>query len=158
MVGDLANGRTVKSLAYLASKFPNVQFYFISPSSLNISKNITAYLDKHEVVFAEHDDLREVASILDVIYVTRIQEERGSFLTDQELEPGRFSINQEILDIMSDEAIIMHPLPRKNEIPRYVDKDPRARYFQQAKYGLYIRMALYQMILYPQMVPSLLHL
>ena len=157
MVGDLANGRTVKSLSYLASKFANVQLYFISPSSLSISKNITAHLDKHEVAYTEHDDLREVASILDVIYVTRIQEERGSLLTDDERVSGRFGINQEVLDIMSDDAIIMHPLPRVDEIPRYVDKDPRARYFQQAQNGLYIRMALYQMILYPQMVPSLLH-
>lgn len=156
LVGDLHNGRTVKSLAYLIGKFKKIVLYFISPSSLCIGNDIKTYLDKHEVVWIEHDDLRTVADKVDIIYMTRIQEERGSKLSLEDQEPGRFSINRAVLEKMSPEGIIMHPLPRLNEIPTDVDADPRAYYFKQAQNGLYIRMALLTMVLRPEIVPDLL--
>lgn len=156
LVGDLHNGRTVKSLSYLASKFKKVKLRFISPLSLHIGDDIKTHLDKHGVVWSEYDDLRKIAEKLDIIYMTRIQAERGSKLTTEELEPGRFSINREVLRQLPKKSIIMHPLPRLEEIPRYVDKDKRAYYFKQAENGLYIRMALLTMILRPSLVPSII--
>jgi len=108
------------------------------------------------VVWSEHDDLREIAKELDVAYMTRIQAERGSQLTEEELRPGRFSINKKILKQLPEKSIIMHPLPRCREIPKYVDLDPRAYYFKQAQNGLYVRMALLVMILRPDLVPAII--
>lgn len=156
LVGDLHNGRTIKSLAYMLGKFSGIQLYLVSPLSLRIGDDIKIYLDKHNVSWSEYENLQEIASEADVVYMTRIQKERGSVLTEEELTPGRFSINQEVLKLMSAESIIMHPLPRCEEIPEYVDIDPRAYYFIQAENGLYVRMALLLMILCPDLVPKIL--
>jgi len=156
LVGDLNNGRTIKSLAYLLGKFGNIRLYFVSPLSMRIGDDIKIYLDKHGISWDEYDNLESVASEVDVIYMTRIQTERGSALTEEELIPGRFSINQKILDLMPADSIITHPLPRQQEIPEYVDSDPRAHYFIQAENGLYVRMALLLMVLRPKMVPMIM--
>jgi len=156
LVGDLNNGRTIKSLAYMLGKFSNIRLYFVSPLSMRIGDDIKMYLDKHEISWDEYDDLGNIASEADVIYMTRIQTERGSVLTDDELTPGRFSISQKTLDIMQPGSIIMHPLPRQQEIPEYVDSDPRAHYFVQAENGLYVRMALLLMILRPAIGPMIM--
>ncbi|NCN99633.1 aspartate carbamoyltransferase [Candidatus Falkowbacteria bacterium] len=158
MVGDLHNGRTVKSLAYLLGKFKKISLYFVSPLSLRIGDDIKIYLDKHGATWSEHEDLRDIADQLDVLYMTRIQRERGSMLTSAELEPGKFSINKPVLRLLPKEAIIMHPLPRLEEIPNYVDGDKRACYFQQAENGLYVRMALLTIILAPIHIPRLLNM
>ena len=94
--------------------------------------------------FSEETDLRKVAPLVDVIYQTRIQKERGSSIAGTE---GFYVINQEILNLMRKKAIIMHPLPRVDEISPEVDKDAKAAYFRQAENGLYVRMALLQMLL-----------
>lgn len=146
MVGDLARGRTVRSLAYLYSKFPNIKIYFVSPEASKMRDDVKDYLAKHNVKFEELSDLRKVAGMVDVIYSTRVQKERGG----SPQEPNSFSfctVNQEILNLMKKDAIVMHPLPRVDEIAPEVDKDPRAAYFRQAKNGLYVRMALLKMIL-----------
>jgi len=147
MVGDLARGRTVRSLSYLYAKFPGVKIYFVSPEVAKMRDDIKNYLKKHQVWFEEGNDLREVASKVDVIYQTRIQKERGNLLEKHD-EKGSFCVvNQEILNLMKKDAIIMHPLPHVEEIAPEVDLDPRAAYFRQAENGLYIRMALLKMIL-----------
>ena len=156
LVGDLNNGRTIKSLAYMLGKFNNTQLYFVSPLSLRISDDIRMYLDKHDISWSEYDDLCEIAAEADVVYMTRIQTERGSVLSDEDLRPGKFSIDQKVLTLMSPESIIMHPLPRRQEIPEYVDADPRAHYFAQAENGLYVRMALLLMVLRSASVPTLI--
>jgi len=152
MVGDLVRGRTVRSLSYLYAKFPEVKIYFVSPGMAKMRDDIKNYLKKHQVWFEERNDLREVAPKVEVIYQTRIQKERGTLLDESRSQPdekiGSFCcINQEVLDLMKKEAIVMHPLPRVDEIALEVDKDPRAAYFRQAENGLYIRMALLKMIL-----------
>lgn len=152
MVGDLARGRTVRSLSYLYAKFPGVKIYFVSPGVAKMRGDIKDYLKKHQVWFEEGNDLREVAPKVEVIYQTRTQKERDTLLDEIHLPPdekiGSFClVNQEVLDLMKKEAIVMHPLPRVDEIAREVDKDPRAAYFRQAENGLYIRMALLKMIL-----------
>lgn len=153
MVGDLANGRTVRSLSYfLAKHFPDNRIIFVSPAQTRMGNDIKSYLDEHNVSWSETDDLRATAPVADVIYQTRVQRER--FKDDEQSayeevvkESERFTINTEMLDLMKPKSIIMHPLPRVTEISFAVDQDPRARYFEQAENGLYIRMALLKMIL-----------
>jgi aspartate carbamoyltransferase catalytic subunit len=151
MVGDLVRGRTVRSLSYLYAKFPEVKIYFVSPEEAKMKDDIKNYLKKHRVWFEERNDLREVAPKVDVIYQTRTQKERGALLDETHSPPdekiGSFCcVDQEVLDLMKKEAIVMHPLPRVDEIALEVDKDPRAAYFRQAENGLYVRMALLKMI------------
>jgi len=140
IVGDLARGRTAHSLAYLLSKFSGIKIYFVSPEATKVKDDIKNYLKRHEIWFAEENDLRMVTPKVDVIYQTRNQKERGT-LSDA------YIIDKEILGLMDKNAIIMHPLPRNEEISIGVDKDPRAAYFKQAENGLYVRMALLKMIL-----------
>ncbi len=148
MVGDLANGRTVRSLCYLLAKYNDVKIYFVAPEVVKMKEDIKDYLREHNVSFAEESDLKAVAPKVDVIYQTRIQKERfGDRTEDYEKARGQYIIDKSILDIMRKDAIIMHPLPRVDEIRPEVDADPRAAYFRQAKNGLYIRMALLKMVL-----------
>lgn len=147
MVGDLANGRTVRSLCYLLGKFNNIKIYFVSPRSNQMKDDIKDYLKRHNVQFKETNDLRKVAPHVDVIYPTRVQKERGSQAENFDEREGFFVVNQEILDLMKPDAIIMHPLPRNNEIAPEVDKDKRAAYFRQSDNGLPIRMALLLIVL-----------
>lgn len=153
MVGDLANGRTVRSLSYfLAKHFPDNEIVFVSPTQTKMGDDIKQYLNEHKVKWSENDNLRATAKIADVIYQTRVQRERfqdDAQSTYEEVvkESERFTINEEILALMKAKSIIMHPLPRVTEISFSVDKDPRAGYFEQAENGLYVRMALLKMIL-----------
>jgi len=150
MVGDLARGRTVRSLSYLLGKFPDVKIYFVSPEVARMRDDIKDYLKKHNVWFTEENDLRTIAQKVDVIYQTRTQKERGELLIKYEKNPGFYIVNQEVLDRMKKDAIIMHPLPHTEEIAPEVDLDPRAAYFRQAENGLYIRMALLRLMLKPK--------
>lgn len=147
MVGDLANGRTVRSLSYLLTKYDGVKIYFVAPEVVRMRDDIKEYLAEHKTFFTEEDVLKEVVSKVDVIYQTRIQKERfGERPGDYEKAKGKYVIDKGILEIMKKDAIIMHPLPRLDEIKSEVDSDPRAAYFRQAQNGLYIRMALLKMI------------
>lgn len=147
MVGDLARGRTVRSLSYLLAKFPEVKMYFISPKVAKMRDDIKDYLRKSGAWFEEGNDLRKIAPKVDVIYQTRTQKERAPLLNIDEKEDSSCIVNQEVLDLMKKDAIVMHPLPHVEEIAPEVDKDPRAAYFRQAENGLYVRMALLKMIL-----------
>ncbi len=147
MVGDLTRGRTVRSLSYLLTKFPDVKIYFISPKMAKMKDDIKNYLKRKRVWFEEGDDLREVASEVDVIYQTRTQKERGALLKRREKTKSFCIINREVLNLMKKGAVIMHPLPHVEEIASEVDSDPRAAYFRQAENGLYTRMALLKIIL-----------
>jgi aspartate carbamoyltransferase catalytic subunit len=148
MVGDLANGRTVRSLCYLLGKYEDIKIYFVSPKIIKMKDDIKQYLDKHNICFYEEDDLKSIANKVDVIYQTRIQKERfGDRLDDYKKACGVYVINNEIINIMKDKAIVMHPLPRVNEILPEVDESPKAAYFRQAENGLYVRIALLRMVL-----------
>lgn len=146
IVGDLARGRTARSLVYLLAKYPGVKIYLVSPEVAKMRDDIKNHLNEHKVWFREVCDLREVASLVDVIYNTRVQKERGAQIIKYG-PPSFCTVNQEVLNLMKKEAIVMHPLPRIDEITPEVDQDPRAAYFRQAKNGLYVRMALLKMIL-----------
>lgn len=147
MAGDLARGRTVRSLAYLYAKFPNVKIYFVSPETSRMKEDVKEYLTEHNVWFEELSDLRKVANKVDIIYNTRVQKERGGQIEESDGHPSFCKVTSEILNLMKKDAIVMHPLPRVDEITPEVDKDHRAAYFRQAKNGLYVRMALLKMIL-----------
>ena len=148
LVGDLANGRTARSLAYLLTKYEDVKLYFVAPDMVRMKDDIKAYLAEHGVAFVEEEDLMEVMADVDVVYQTRIQRERfGDRIADYEAVRGKYIIDPAAMAALSADAIVMHPLPRVDEIDSAVDKDPRAAYFRQAHNGVYIRMALLQMVL-----------
>lgn len=151
MVGDLLHGRTVRSLAYLLGKFKDVKIYFVAPEQAKMKQDIKDYLEEKSIAFEETADLRRVANKVNVIYQTRKQLERDT--EDFSLNDGNgsyFIVDQTILDLMKQDAIIMHPLPRKDEISPEVDDDKRAAYFDQAANGLFVRMALLRLILTPE--------
>lgn len=148
LVGDLANGRTARSLAYLLTKYDGVKLYFVAPTVVRMRDDIKGYLTEHGVVFEEEEDLMSVMSKVDVVYQTRIQRERfGDRIQDYERARGKYIIDVETMSALSENAIVMHPLPRVDEIDPAVDTDPRAAYFRQAHNGVFIRMALLQMVL-----------
>lgn len=148
MVGDLAQGRTVRSLAYLLGKFDDVRMWFMAPPLLKMKDDILQHLRERGVDFQEGESLEAVLPEVDVIYQTRIQKERfGDRIADYEQCRGLYVINQGSLDLMRPEAVVMHPLPRVGEIAPEVDRDPRAAYFRQAQNGLFVRMALLTLVL-----------
>jgi aspartate carbamoyltransferase catalytic subunit len=148
MVGDLAQGRTVRSLAYLLSKFQNIRMYFVAPPLLKMKEDILDYLGKRGIWFVQETSLEKVLPEVRVVYQTRIQRERfGDRIADYDACSGIYILNKDSLGRMRPDAIIMHPLPRLSEISMEVDADPRAAYFRQAQNGLYVRMALLSMIL-----------
>lgn len=141
-VGDLKNGRTVRSLAYLLGKYKKIKVYFVSPTALKVGNDIKEYLTKHKTTYEELESLDAVISKVDVIYQTRIQKER--FATEKEYKKykGYYKIDGVTVSKMKAKAIIMHPLPRVDELSIEVDLSPKAAYFKQVKYGLLVRMAL----------------
>lgn len=147
MVGDLANGRTVRSLAYLLSFYTNIHLFFVSPPNVRMKNDIKHYLEKQNICYTESDCLGDIAPHVDVIYQTRIQRERFTSIVEYEKTRGIYIITPETLSRMKSHAIVMHPLPRVDEIAYEVDNDPRAAYFRQAHNGLFIRMALLEKIL-----------
>jgi aspartate carbamoyltransferase catalytic subunit len=147
LVGDLKHGRTIRSLAYLLGKYKQVKIYFVSPESLKVEDDIKEYLDRHECEYTEVTDLELVIGELDVLYQTRIQKERFEDISEYQKIKGCYQINLELVSKMKDQSIIMHPLPRVDEILPEVDSSPKAAYFKQAKYGLLVRMALLKYLL-----------
>ena len=144
MVGDLACGRTVRSLCYLLGKFKGNEIIFISPDNLKIGEDIKEYLLKHEVTFKEEINLNKILPDIDVVYMTRLQKERMSSV-DYEKAKGKYVINMSNFPLLKRNARIMHPLPKVDEIniPLDIEKtDGRIAYFRQAENGLYVRMAL----------------
>jgi len=150
MVGDLLNGRTVRSLCYLLGKYKDVEIVFVSPLQTAMKQDVKDYLTEKGVRFSETESLESLLpSKVDVIYQTRIQKE---WFADQpevyERILGCYIINRPFMDQLGQGVSIMHPLPRVGEITPDIDNDPRAIYFQQAENGLYIRMALMKILLH----------
>jgi len=146
MLGDLKYGRTVHSLARLASLY-DVCLNYVSPDILRMPPEIIDELKEKNVCQEEFDNLAEILPKTDVLYVTRVQKERFEDLQVYESVRNAFIISPETLQNAKDRMIVMHPLPRVGEITMEVDEDPRAAYFRQMEYGLYVRMALLAMVL-----------
>jgi aspartate carbamoyltransferase catalytic subunit len=147
MVGDLANGRTVRSLAYLLSKYRNVTVWFVAPPQVAMGADIKAHLDEHGVAWHEEADLAAVLPRVDVVYQTRIQKERFDDPAQYEQVKGVYRLTAREMELLPKTSIVMHPLPRVDEIDPAIDADPRAAYFRQARNGVQIRMALLDMVL-----------
>lgn len=141
--GDLKFGRTVHSLIKALSRYENNKFILISPDELKIPDYIKEeVLIKNNIEFAEVRKLDDIIGELDILYMTRVQKERFFNEDDYLRLKDSYILNAEKLKKASDDMIILHPLPRVNEIAYDVDSDKRACYFRQAKYGMYVRMAL----------------
>lgn len=148
LCGDLKFGRTVHSLVKALSRYEGNKFILISPPELGIPDYIKQeVLQKNNIEFKEVDKLEDVMEELDVLYMTRVQKER--FFNEQEYIrlKNSYILDEEKMDMAKKDMIVLHPLPRVNEISTQVDKDPRAYYFKQAKYGMFVRMALIAEIL-----------
>ena len=137
MVGNLSEGRTVRSLSYLLGKFERVKLFFVAPGKLQMKQDIIDYLNHHNVWYTVEDDLKKIIGEVDVVYMTRLNPDQR-----EGIESDRFFMDDSVLKFLPRKAIVMHPLPRSNEISSAVDLDPRAAYFRQTKNGIYIRMAL----------------
>jgi len=145
IVGDLKYGRTVYSLLYGLSNY-DVDVHLISPESLRIRSDST-YVIKKELSYTESTTLDDYIDDLDVLYVTRIQKERFPDEEEYVNVKGSYVIGLDMIKKMKDDAIILHPLPRVDEISTDVDKTKQAKYFEQAEYGKYARAALLGLIL-----------
>ncbi len=141
-VGDLKNSRTLHSLVPLLIEYSNNSFIFVSPKELRVPEELTSELYEKGVSFTETENLDEALKAADVVYMTRVQKERFENKEDYERVKDMFLLKAPHLDLMKPTAIIMHPLPRVNEIDTAIDADKRAAYFRQPQNGLYIRMAL----------------
>jgi aspartate carbamoyltransferase len=146
MLGDLKFGRTVHSLARLLSLY-NVSLNYVAPDRLRMPAEVIEELDIKGIQQTEYYNLDPVLEDSDVIYVTRVQKERFANPEDYEQVKDSYIITSETLSHAKDKMILMHPLPRVGEISMEVDDDPRAAYFRQMEYGLYVRMALLAMVL-----------
>ncbi|RLC04182.1 MAG: aspartate carbamoyltransferase, partial [Deltaproteobacteria bacterium] len=136
-----------RSLSYLLTKYDHIKIYYVSPLVCKMDEDIKDYLTKYKVEWEEVDSLEKVLPLVDCVYMTRIQKERFHNLKDYESAAGKYILDKENIRLMKQKSIIMHPLPRVDEIAQEVDNDPRAQYFNQAKNGLYIRMALLYLLL-----------
>ncbi|MDR2481584.1 MAG: aspartate carbamoyltransferase [Spirochaetaceae bacterium] len=145
--GDLKFGRTVHSLAKILTRYKKVKIIFISPKELGVPAYIKDILNKRNIQYSETACLEEVMGELDILYMTRVQRER--FLNEEEYLrlKDTYILTPEKMKAAKPTMIVLHPLPRLNEIDVEVDADPRAVYFKQAEYGMYVRMALLALLL-----------
>jgi aspartate carbamoyltransferase catalytic subunit len=145
--GDLKFGRTVHSLTKALTRCEDLRLIFISPGELRVPGYITALLDTQGIPYQETSSLEEAMPSLDVLYMTRVQRERFFNEEDYIRLKDTYVLTRDKMETAKRELIILHPLPRVNEIAAELDTDPRAAYFKQAKYGMFVRMALISSIL-----------
>lgn len=155
LCGDLKNGRTVHSLIKAMEKFQNIRFFLIAPRDLAIPEYLRQFMRERNMPFLEVTGLEPVIPQLDVLYMTRIQRERFIDPLEYERNKGIYILTRAKLGRAKENLLVMHPLPRVDEIAVDVDDDPRAVYFQQARYGMFARMALLaDLANQPRMMPA----
>lgn len=142
LCGDLKFGRTVHSLIEALSRYENVNFIFISPEELKVPDYVTEMLKAKNISYKEVISLEEVMPELDLLYMTRVQRERFFNEEDYIRLKDFYILTKEKMALAKKDMLVLHPLPRVNEISVEIDDDPRAAYFKQAQYGVYVRMAL----------------
>lgn len=145
--GDLKFGRTVHSLAEAMSRYKGVKFVFISPDELKIPDWVAKFLDENKIPYTEATRMEDVISSLDILYMTRVQKERFFNEQDYLRLKDSYILDRQKMALAPKDMIVLHPLPRVNEISPEVDDDPRAAYFKQVRYGMFARMALISKIL-----------
>lgn len=141
-VGDLARGRTVRSLAWLLTQYENVHQVFVAPQQLQIGEDILAALDRSHVTYDIVETLDGVVGDLDAVYMTRIQDEWDASGESRSIDISQYAITEARLAAMKQDAVILHPLPRRSELPPHVDRDPRAMHWRQVRNGMWTRAAL----------------
>ena len=142
LCGDLKFGRTVHSLIHALVRYPGVRFIFISPEELKVPDYITDMLREKNIPYEEVIRLESVMPQLDLLYMTRVQKERFFNEEDYVRLKDFYVLNAAKMELAKENMLVLHPLPRVNEISVEVDDDPRAAYFKQAQFGVYVRMAL----------------
>ena len=148
MVGDLKYGRTVHSLINALVRYENIKFVLISPPELRVPEYIREdVLKANNIEFVEMDSLDEAMPSLDILYMTRVQKERFFNEEDYIRLKDCYILDKNKMKLAKEDMYVLHPLPRVNEISVEVDNDPRAAYFKQAQYGVYVRMALIMTLL-----------
>lgn len=141
--GDLLRGRTVRSLSYLLTNFKGVRQVFVAPPELHVPDDVIATLKKKGVEYKQLNDLREAVKEADAVYMTRIQDEWDSSKgASAKIDTSRFKFGAEELALLKPDGVILHPLPRRDEIATCCDHDPRAMYWRQMRNGMWIRAAL----------------
>ena len=145
--GDLKFGRTVHSLIKATSRYPGNKFILISPKELRVPDYVTADLAAKGIAYQEVERLDDVIGNLDILYMTRVQKERFFNEDDYVRLKDVYILDAEKMKLARQEMIVMHPLPRVGEISYDIDDDPRAYYFKQAKFGMFVRMALISKLL-----------
>ena len=144
--GDLLRGRTVRSLSYLLTNFENIRQVFVAPKQLQVPEDVLAILREKGVSFEVSDDLRAATAVSDAVYMTRIQDEWDNAKGESaKIDTHLFKFGAEELKLLPKDGIIMHPLPRRDEIATCCDHDPRAMYWRQMRNGMWIRTALIAM-------------
>ena len=141
-VGDLLRGRAVRTSVMLLSQYKDIEMDFVAPSSFQIAVDLEEILQSHGVKINKTDDLDSVLTKVDCMYMTRIQDEYDLSGESSQIDYSLYSLTPENISLMKPDAIILHPLPRRNEISPEVDADPRAMYWRQLRNGVYIRAAL----------------
>lgn len=144
-VGDLLRGRTVRSLATLLRHYPGVKQYFVAPPELQIGKDILDFLDRNKMPYELTSNFESVIGEMDAIYMTRIQDEWDQ-PGEKSFDNSAYCLEPRHLKVLKEHAIIMHPLPRRKEIPVEFDADPRAKYWRQVRNGMWVRAVLILMI------------
>ncbi len=142
LCGDLKFGRTVHSLIHALMRYPNIHFIFISPEELKVPDYLTDLLKENNIPYEEVIRLEEIMPRLDFLYMTRVQKERFFNEEDYVRLKDFYILDKTKMDLAKSDMLVLHPLPRVNEISVEVDDDPRAAYFKQVQYGVYVRMAL----------------
>ena len=142
LCGDLKFGRTVHSLINALVRYENIHFIFISPEELRVPDYITEMLRSKGISYEEVIRLEDVMPKLDMLYMTRVQKERFFNEEDYIRLKDFYVLDTNKMAMAKEDMLVLHPLPRVNEISVEVDQDPRAAYFKQAQYGVYVRMAL----------------
>lgn len=148
LCGDLKFGRTVHSLIQALVRYPNIRFILISPEELKIPGYIrTDVLERQNIGYEEVVRLEDALPSLDLLYMTRVQRERFFNEEDYIRMKDFYILDSKKMELAPKDMHVLHPLPRVNEISVEVDNDPRAAYFKQAQYGVYVRMALIMTLL-----------
>ena len=147
LCGDLKNGRTVHSMCKALSSFKGIKFVFISTNELGMPAYIKDILTAKNCEFTEEPSLENAIGQLDMLYMTRVQKERFASEEEYNSLKDAYILDKKKLNKGKSDLIVLHPLPRVDEITMDVDDDPRAMYFKQAKYGMYVRMALIMTVL-----------
>lgn len=147
LVGDLRYGRAVRSLAMLLTQSSGIELVFVSPPEVQMGEDVRSALASAGIPFQDESDLSAAVAGVDVVYQTRIQKERFATEADYARNKGIYIVNEETMKNLPSKSIVLHPLPRVDEIAHSFDSDPRAKYFDEARNGVFVRMALLESLL-----------